>query len=284
MATEVAPPIEAPPFSIETWQKDEDAYTEKLRAAARWANDGEYVGEIVKWQRADGYAVYMVWSERPLQIMHVALGDGYTVEPSLIRGLTLAEVKKQVEWERSWRRASTEPNEIFYGSVKPDDIVHYSNGFAQFVRCKVVSDSTGIQGVKLLPIALVGEVGRRQDENGRWIHGWNEWDLVRRLNTGEPHWGHHAKQIIEETRFQPHASNIYEYSDRLQREGPDPRTMEPISLDPPPMTDDEAEAARLARVLYDLKGRIEGVDKSDVSAMTEALGTIAATALNAVSG
>lgn len=279
MAREVAPPIEAPPLSIETWRQDEEEYIAKLRSAATMANDGEYVGEIVKWQRGDGYAVYMVWSERPLEVMHLAIGDAWTAEPSLIRGLRLADVKQQVEWERAWKRSSTEPNDTFYGSVEPGDIVHYSNGFAQFVRCKVVSDPTGIQGVTLLPIALVGEVGRRQDEQGRWIHGWSEHDVVVRRANGEPHWGYHAKKIIEGETMQPHASSMYEYSESLQTKGPDPRAMEPLSLEPPPLTPEAERSARLVKAVDAIRARLDHLDYSEAG-LREALADVAALALN----
>jgi hypothetical protein len=63
----------------------------------------EAEGPIVKFGVADGYAVYIVRSMKPLTLQHVNSGDGYSAHPALIRGLTVADVKRQIDFEAWWK-------------------------------------------------------------------------------------------------------------------------------------------------------------------------------------
>ena len=67
-----------------------------LSVALRMASPGELVGEEIRWPRADGYARYLVAKERPLELVHLAVGDAWQVEDALIRGLRLKEVREMV--------------------------------------------------------------------------------------------------------------------------------------------------------------------------------------------
>ena len=261
----VAAPIKPPEIDWSSpgdWQTKEKDYIDTLATLAREQHSGDLVGEVVRWQRADGYASYMVLSEKPLTLVHLNLGDGYQVEDALLRGLTLAEVQRMVNWERSWREAGQGTNEKFYGSLKPGDIVHYHEGSAAFVRCEVVAaeytnnrfQGKTIAGMALKPIALVGEVGRRRLDDGRWVHGWAEYDMPRYDVRGEVRMGYHVEKVIEGELMQPHASNIYEYEgyDR-SRDAIDPRELEPLSLEPPPMTEQQQRIAPLAIALEKIR-------------------------------
>ena len=110
MATVWRAPIDPPEFSdyieghrFADLQRDEDAYVEKLRGMAKQNGTSELLGEVVRWQRADGYAQYMVWQTRPLQLIHLDLGDGWEVEDALIRGLRLSDVEDMVAHSRRLR-------------------------------------------------------------------------------------------------------------------------------------------------------------------------------------
>jgi len=105
MATAFSAPegFEPPPFNIETWQEDEAAYIQRLSDRAKMNGLNPLLGEVVRWQRADGYASYMVWQTKPLQLIHLRLGDAYSVEDALIRGLRLADIRAMVEREASIR-------------------------------------------------------------------------------------------------------------------------------------------------------------------------------------
>ena len=244
-ATLVRAPIQAPEIDYSRdWEKQTAGYIETLAELAREQHEGDLVGEVVRWSRADGYAQYMVLSEKPLQLVHLDLVDGYAVEDSLLRGLRLEDVREMVGWERRWKRSATEPNEAFYSSVGPGDIVHYANGFGQYVRCEVVAatrvmgmrEQDTVAGVALKPIALVGQ--------------WREYDLPRYQPDGSVRMGYHAEKILAGELMQPHASTIYEYEGRAKRSGEtDPRGLDPISLDPPFMTPEQERIAPLAKAL-----------------------------------
>ena len=94
---------EPPPFSIETWQEDEAAYLARLADRAKMNGTNPLHGEVVRWQRADGFACYMVWQTSPLQLIHLELGDAYSVEDALLRGLRLSDIRDMVEREKRMR-------------------------------------------------------------------------------------------------------------------------------------------------------------------------------------
>jgi hypothetical protein len=92
------------PFDYsEGWQQREQDALDAAAKSARSKAEGEFVGEILRWQRADGYAVYMVVKQKPLTLAHVGVGDAYSIEPALIRGLNLADVREMVIRERKIR-------------------------------------------------------------------------------------------------------------------------------------------------------------------------------------
>jgi hypothetical protein len=61
--------------------------------------EGEVVGALLSWPRGDGAAYYQVTKASPLTLRWIQCGDEWTVEPALIRGLTLADVRQEV-WHR----------------------------------------------------------------------------------------------------------------------------------------------------------------------------------------
>ena len=81
-----------------------DVYAGEFRAE----NPGDLVGEIVRWQRADGYAQYMIVKESPLTIAHMDWSDAWAIEAPLIRGLRLNDVRIMVEQEAAMRRLFAE--------------------------------------------------------------------------------------------------------------------------------------------------------------------------------
>ena len=56
----------------------------------------DLTGSILRWQRADSWAYYVVTKHSPLTIAHIDICDGWRIEPALIRGLNIADVRKQM--------------------------------------------------------------------------------------------------------------------------------------------------------------------------------------------
>jgi hypothetical protein len=105
MAKVFRAPIDPPVYNHGTWQQDEEKYLAGLAAAARKHCPGgaPLVGELLRWPRGDGYALYMVWDINPLTLIWIEIGDAWSVEAALIRGLTLTEVRAMVRSEQSLR-------------------------------------------------------------------------------------------------------------------------------------------------------------------------------------
>lgn len=218
MATVYAPPagFEPPDVVFTDGKYDhtataaaETAFIEALAAEARKADTGETVGQIIRFPVADGFAQYMVWKERPLQLVHLALGDAWTIPASHARGLKLADVKAMVD--RDERIADLFRGEAAWFDAQPlDTVLHYDNGFQQYVRCVVVE----VEGEKRMrPIALVGNVPLGATVEQRKEQGWNCYDIVRRHPWGEIAYGHHARKVLEGDAWRPSTSCIVESPD-----------------------------------------------------------------------
>lgn len=85
------------------WSKGvaaEIARTDKLyRALAEAQPDADakdLKGAILRFPRADGYAVYIVVKHAPLTLQHLPVGDAWHADRCTIKGVDVAEVRKQL--------------------------------------------------------------------------------------------------------------------------------------------------------------------------------------------
>ena len=108
MATAYSAPegYDPPEFDIDdyrtgAWQQKEADYIARLADRAKMNGTNPLLGEVVSWPRGDGYAQYMVWQTKPLQLIHLAIGDAWQVEDVLIRGLRVADIRAMVERSRA---------------------------------------------------------------------------------------------------------------------------------------------------------------------------------------
>jgi len=62
------------------------------------------VGALIRFPVADGYAVYIVNRDKPLSLTHVALGDGWSADPILLRGLRKTDIIERVERDRNLKK------------------------------------------------------------------------------------------------------------------------------------------------------------------------------------
>jgi hypothetical protein len=63
------------------WQTKEEGFKADLKAKLLERNPkGKNVGEVIKFQVADGYAEYMVASMKPMELIYLNLLDGYQSE------------------------------------------------------------------------------------------------------------------------------------------------------------------------------------------------------------
>jgi len=63
---------------------------------------GKLSGEVIRFHVADGYALYMVAHKgNTLVLIHLELGDAYSIPAAHIRGLTKADVVAQINHEQA---------------------------------------------------------------------------------------------------------------------------------------------------------------------------------------
>lgn len=133
-------------------------------------------------------------------------------------------------------------NQNFLQSQNPGTILHYHNGFGQYVRREVVQ----VDGVKKLKsIAMVGN--------------WEKHDLPKRYENGEVYYPFHANRILNgklDDALQ--CSTTYEHLNFVKpmgggRDKIDPRKLEPISLEVPSPQGDEKVAIELWQLIESLQ-------------------------------
>jgi hypothetical protein len=96
-------------YSREDFAK-EAAALDELQARSDALPEGEVVGALLRFPRADGYAFYVVTKDKPLTMAHVPFGDAWQVEPALIRGLVRGDVIEYLRRQRSWKSLTSAPN------------------------------------------------------------------------------------------------------------------------------------------------------------------------------
>ncbi len=80
--------------NIEASLAAERAYVQEICDLARETNKGDLVGTEVHYPVADGAATYVVWTQRPLALIHVDTGDAYRLQPFAERGLAVADIRE----------------------------------------------------------------------------------------------------------------------------------------------------------------------------------------------
>lgn len=230
-----AVPVKLPETDYKNYDhKKEQAKEEKyLEDVRQWLKDSGYndslTGKLIGFPVADGSAQYMVISEKPLKLVHIAFGDAYQVSAATIRGLTLTDVRRMVQADQFWDEIADD-NATFLQKQKVGTILHYNNGFNQYVRQEVVE----VNGKKKLkPIALVGD--------------WRQFDLPHRDERGKIYYPYNAKRVVEqELSDRLQISTTYESPKCVKRDKMlDPRNLPVIDLTVPPMTAEQTEAAKL---------------------------------------
>ena len=92
-----------PRLSWGEMQSQEDEEIRHLGRKARAKDDTglECVGEEVRFPIADGYARYLVSSAIPLELTHIAAGDGWQIPGAHMRGLELGDIIHNVSSRKS---------------------------------------------------------------------------------------------------------------------------------------------------------------------------------------
>ena len=78
----------------EAYFKAEEAYVAAVKAWAKANGKGKLAGEENRFQVADGYACYIVFSTTPVVLIHLATGDAWQYQYA--NRLTASDIKEEV--------------------------------------------------------------------------------------------------------------------------------------------------------------------------------------------
>jgi hypothetical protein len=87
-------------YNMEKDDRIHKEYFDRLATEARRANTGDLIGEIIGFPIADGQALYMVWKQKPLQLVHLAVHDAWQIPEAHARGLRVTDIRQMVEGAR----------------------------------------------------------------------------------------------------------------------------------------------------------------------------------------
>jgi hypothetical protein len=62
------------------YRQAEEKYLQELKEFCLKRKKGKNIGEVIQFPCADGYALYMVASMKPLELIHIPLGDAYSFQ------------------------------------------------------------------------------------------------------------------------------------------------------------------------------------------------------------
>lgn len=84
--------------TAQEWMKAENEWKSRLAQYVRGRNPScKLAGKVVSFYVADGSAQYMVWTTKPLALLHLPLGDAYQIPDAHARGLRVSDIKDQVK-------------------------------------------------------------------------------------------------------------------------------------------------------------------------------------------
>lgn len=148
----------------------------------------------------------------------------------------------------------------FWETVPVGKIIHYYNGFKQYVRGEVILDG-GVK--KLKPLALVGE--------------WKEYDLPRVTPDGRVEIPYLARKILQpnaESAWQPNVSCIYEAPEFARKGEPAPSSLHPVPLEVPVARGELAALSALNGLRTAAIGMLDKVDRTDKAAILKAFAEV----------
>lgn len=101
MAKVYATDVPSPKYDYTDWEsfdKVSDKYIADVKAdLTSKGYKGELVGEVVSFPYADGAALYMVASLRPVALVHLPIGDAWRLSDAHERGLKAKDIRLNVE-------------------------------------------------------------------------------------------------------------------------------------------------------------------------------------------
>lgn len=121
----MAAKVYAPPASVEQPEWSEYEVDGQFSIEAMRERDARYITELAAWVKsrprssadagtvvsypvADGAAQYMIMRLRPLELIHLPLGDAYRCTAIFERGLTAQDIKAELAWRDRFAKLAAE--------------------------------------------------------------------------------------------------------------------------------------------------------------------------------
>jgi hypothetical protein len=93
---------------IDGYRKDCDRYLAELKEILVNRKNQPNVGVTIKFPVADGHAVYMVASMKPLELVHVELWDGWHFQYA--KNLTVKDVEEKIAQDKAMAELFSKKN------------------------------------------------------------------------------------------------------------------------------------------------------------------------------
>lgn len=87
------------PFDYKEYEKQTVAYANAVVEWAKQNGKGTEAGKIISFPVADGSAQYVVFSLKPVQLIHLDIYDGYQF--NYAHRLTAADVRKRIQSDKA---------------------------------------------------------------------------------------------------------------------------------------------------------------------------------------
>jgi hypothetical protein len=145
-----------------------------------------------------------------------------------VKDFIVEDILRALRFDDFWKQQH-QKHVDYYDTLRLGQIVHYDNGFRNYIRCTVVLNDVGKKALQ--PIAMVG--------------AWRQYDLPHYSRGGEIIYGHYPEMIKDKKTFTPNEGSIYESPSFHNKGGLNPGADKALSLEPPPMTKDQQADAIL---------------------------------------
>ncbi len=96
------PPLFEQGVPFDTSMQRQEAALDRLQQVSDSLPEGETVGAVLSFQRGDGYATYVVTSEKPLELKHVPFCDAWHISAAEIRGLRKSDVLEHLSRRKAF--------------------------------------------------------------------------------------------------------------------------------------------------------------------------------------
>lgn len=105
--------IEKPKFDYRNMSASRKAEEDYIKAVGDWAKqhskdkaNAQYVGERYSIPMADSQASYIVFSLKPVALIHLPIGDEW--DSQWANRATATDIKKQIDFNKSWAEKKKE--------------------------------------------------------------------------------------------------------------------------------------------------------------------------------